>query len=650
MRGDAGALGTLARGSAFMLGAGLWSLLLLGLPLPAAASPDPYLSELVRQAAERRLSEARYWHVLLHYQPNLFGGYTSQAADPGFFLSPGGRTDPAAELAATLAQFFSDEPVGRSKQPAQCVFVGRYQWLKTELAFDDRRLPPQRCDRLAAWLEALDAQSITLIFPSAYMNNPASMFGHTLLRIDQKTQTEMTRILAYTVNFSAEVTTRHGIAYAWLGMTGGFKGFFSTLPYYMKVQEYRDLENRDIWEYRLNLTPRQLLQVLWHAWELGNTHFDYYFLKENCAYYILSLLEAALPDLYLTDRFLFWTVPADTVRAIAEHPGLIGEIVYRPARTTQIRQKYAALSADEQGWLHRVVREPDLAQSEDFLRFHPERQAFVLDLASDYLRYKAVADEAAAASYKESNRRVLSIRSGLKIPSKEFAVRPFTLPPEEGHKIHRFGLAGGWRQDDIFEEVNFRLASHDLLDPERGYTPDAQIELLSVALRRYERRDQSRLERLTLANIISLSPMDALIQKPSWKFSGGLQTVRGSRCRLCSNWNANGGAGGALESRWIRREVYFAMAELDANLSQAYAQHHRAGGGGSAGLLADLTERWKVLLAATYLRFPLGDRSDTFRAAFHQRYTLQKDLAVRLELTHRDPQDNEALIVLHGYF
>lgn len=92
------------------------------------------------------------------------------------------------------------------------------------------------------------------------------------------------------------------------------------------------------------------------------------------------------------------------------------------------------------------------------------------------------------------------------------------------------------------------------------------------------------------------------------------------------------------------------MAELDANLSQAYAQHHRAGGGGSAGVLADLTERWKVLLSVTYLRFPLGDRSDTFRAAFHQRYTLQKDLAVRLELTHRDPQDNEALLLLHGYF
>jgi hypothetical protein len=637
-------------GSLVLIIVSLWSAILLEPPARADQSPEPYLAELIQRATELRLSEERYWHVLLHYQPNLSGGYTSQAGDPGFFLSPHGKTDPQAELTATLAQFFSDELVGRSRQPAQCAFVGRYQWLKAALAFDDRRLPPQRCDRLAAWLEALDARSITLIFPSAYLNNPASMFGHTLLRIDQKNQTELTRILAYTVNFAAEVTTRNAVAYAVLGLTGGFKGYFSTLPYYMKVQEYRDIENRDIWEYRLNLTSQQLARLLWHAWELGNTHFDYYFLKENCSYYILSLLEAAVPELHLTDRFLLWTVPADTVRAIAEQPGLMGEIVYRPARTIQIRQQYAAMSNAEQGWLHRIVREPAAARSDQFLRLSRERQAFVLDVASEYLRYRSVADEANAPRYKESNRTVLSIRSGLKIPSKEFKIVPFTSPPEEGHKIHRLGVSSGWRQDDFFEEVNVRLAYHDLLDPERGYTPDAQIELMSVAVRHYQRRDQTRLERVTLANIISLSPMDGLFQKPSWKISGGLQTVRGNRCRLCSNLNVNGGMGAAVESRWIGREVYFALAELDANYSQAYAEDHRAGGGGTAGLLADVTERWKVLLSASYLRFPLGDRSDTFRASFHQRYTVQKDLAVRVELTHRDPQDNEALVVLHGYF
>jgi len=40
------------------------------------------------------------------------------------------------------------------------------------------------------------------------MNNPAFMFGHSFSRIDQKRQTEQTRILAYTINQAAEVPAK----------------------------------------------------------------------------------------------------------------------------------------------------------------------------------------------------------------------------------------------------------------------------------------------------------------------------------------------------------------------------------------------------------------------------------------------------------
>ena len=237
----------------------------------AAESSDPtYLTELVRQATESRLAEARMWHVLLHYRKNVFGGYTSEADDPGFFLSPDGKTDPQAELTATLVKLFSPELVGRSRQPAQCAFIARYTWLKDVLSIDDGRLPPLPCERFHNWYHELNPQSITLVFPSAYMNNPSSMFGHTLLRIDQKGQTEQTRILAYTINYAADVPRDEGVSFAVKGIFGGYKGYFSTVPYYLKVREYRDIENRDIWEYRLNLTDDQVRRMLMHAWELGN--------------------------------------------------------------------------------------------------------------------------------------------------------------------------------------------------------------------------------------------------------------------------------------------------------------------------------------------------------------------------------------------
>jgi hypothetical protein len=619
-------------------------------PVTVLAGDDAYLAELVRRAEEARLFEHRYWHLLLHYREDFGGGYTSEADDPGFFLAPNGKTDPRAEVRATLAQFFSDELVGRSRQPAQCAFIARYHWLKSQLAIDDQRLTPLPCERFKAWYAELNPQSVSFIFASAFMNNPASMFGHTFLRIDQKGQTEQTRLLAYTINYAADVPTDSGVAFAFLGITGGFKGYFSTIPYYLKVQEYRDFENRDIWEYRLSLSREQIERMLMHAWELGNAYFDYFFFKENCSYHLLSLLEVANPELHLTEPFVFWTIPADTVKLIARQPGLIETVTYRPSRGTQIRRKRETLTEGEQRWLLRIVADPVAAGSEEFTRLPLQRRALILDVASDYLLYRSVTDDANAASYKEKNRAVLITRSGLKVASDEFTIKPFAQRPEIGHETSRVGLGGGWRQDDWFEELRVRAGYHDLLDPEIGYTPNAQIELLALSLRHYEKHNQTRLERVTLANIVSLSPSDALFRSPSWKLNASYETLNRTNCRYCGNANLNVGIGPAFETQWLRREVFFAFAEVDANYSHAFDENHRIGGGGTVGVLVDLTERWRVLLSTTYLQYPLGEVSDDWRFSFQQRFTLQKDLALRLEYNHLDSHDNEAVLSVQVYF
>ena len=185
---------------------------------------------------------------------------------------------------------------------------------------------------------------------------------------------------------------------------------------------------------------------------------------------------------------------------------------------------------------------------------------------------------------KERNRAVLTARSQLGIPSEEFKVVPFAKQPELGHKTSRASVGAGWRNNDTFEEVTVRAGYHDLLDPEVGYTPDAQIEIASVSLRHYNRVDQTRIERATLANVVSLSPIDSVFHAPSWKINighGHESSING--CQLCSNGVMNGGIGGAIESRLLKREVLFAFAEAEANYSRAYEERHRIGGGGTAG-------------------------------------------------------------------
>ena len=613
------------------------------------AADTSYLQELLARADRAALHEQRYWNLLLHYRPTIGGGYKSEADEAGFFLAANGKTDPKAELEATISQFFSTDLVGRSRQPARCAFIARYHWLKTALAIDEARLPQQHCERFQAWLKELNPASITLIFPSAYMNNPSSMFGHLLLRVDQKGQTEQTRLLAYTVNYSADVTTDNGFVFAVLGVAGGFKGYFSTHPYYIKAREYGDFENRDIWEYRLNLTQDQIERLLMHTWEMGNASFDYFFFKENCAYQILSLIDVADPDIRLTDRFWFYTFPSDGVRMIAEKPGLVKEVIFRPSRATQIRRGREALSGDERMWLAKIVADPSLAQSELFIDKPPQRQALVLDVASDYLLYKIATEENDRAVYQERNKAVLIARSKLKVPSVPVAFTPISGPPEQGHKITRAGLGVGWRDGEVFNEVNFRLAFHDLLDPEYGYTPDAQIEALGITLRRYHRSDHTRIERFTLVNIVSLSPINALFQSPSWKIGTGFETIEHNGCRFCRIGNLNGGIGVSAESFWLKREIYFGFAELAAEYGRVLHSDYRIGGGATIGTLVDVSERWKIGLSGTYLNFPAGDKSAEWRFSAQQRYTLHRNVAVRFDFNQRGGT-REYLLNLQAYF
>jgi len=614
------------------------------------SDPEHYLTQLIEQAQEKRLAEQREWHLLLHYRKELFGGYESEQDDPRFFMSSKGKTDPSAELSATLAQFFSDELVGRSQQPAQCAFVARYHWLKEQLAFDPSRLPPRACERFQHWYDDFEVDSISLIFPSSFLNNPASMFGHTLFRVDQKGQTEQTRILSYTVNFAADVPPNSGFLYPIRGIFGSYRGYFSTIPYYLKVQQYRDIENRDIWEYRLNLTETQLQRFLMHAWEMGNAYFDYFYFKENCSYHLLALLDYADPSLHLTDEFLFWTVPADTVRLIVSKPGLVSTSTYRPSRSTVIRRKREFLPPSERDLAHRVTQDIGELTSPAFSQLTPVKQAFVLDLASDYLRYQIeTTRKDPKPELKERNRAVLTARSQLHIPSEEFAVRPFAKQPELGHKMLQASLGGGWRNNDTFEEATFRGGYHDLLDPEAGYTPNAQIEMAAVTVRHYNRADQTRVERATLLNLLSLSPMDSVFHSPSWRLGVGMNTIRHHDCPLCSNGVFNAGIGGAKEFRLLSRGVFFAFADAEANISKAYHELHRVGGGATVGMLADLTERWKIMATGSYLYFPLGDKSDDFRWHVGSRFTLSQNWAVRLEYNHRD-RDNDVLFRVQAFF
>ena len=119
----------------------------------------------------------------------------------------------------------------------------------------------------------------------------------------------------FAVNYAAlvDLENENSIKYVFMGIFGGYIGKFSLNRYYLKIAEYNEIENRDIWEYELNLKPEEIKKLYLHLWELQSTYFNYFYFKENCSYHLLSLLEIARPELNLQDDYYFWATPAETI-------------------------------------------------------------------------------------------------------------------------------------------------------------------------------------------------------------------------------------------------------------------------------------------------------------------------------------------------
>lgn len=596
----------------------------------AAGTPE-YAEHLVHRAQELKLSEDPTWRALLHYAPRRFlPGVKSYGDDPTFFLSPSGKTDPEAELAATLRAFFVDETETDDHQPAQCRFIARYTWLKERLQFDTARLAEQPCRRFKEWYAALDPAGVTLVFPAAYLNNPASMFGHTLLRIDGREQNEDTRLLAYAANYAASTAETSGPIFAVRGIFGLYYGTFSIAPYYKLVKKYSDLENRDIWEYQLKLTEEEREQLVRHLWELGSTYFDYFFFDENCSFHLLSLLQAARPSLRLTEQFLFWAIPSDTVRAVAGAPDLLGETVYRPSQTTILKERLNRLSE-----VGRVAVDA-LASGEvaaDDVVLPDEERAEVAELAYDYLNYRITTGKEKDPTAKVRAHKLLIARSRLPKGGEPVAPPIPSVRPDQGHRTARAAVGAFYDENHWGYELTARPAFHDLLDPEPGYVRGAEIRFFDFAVHGREGEGLT-LERFTPLRIRSLSPRSRFFRSLSWGIDAGMER-RTTGDDGAEHMVKEGSLAFGHSYEPFSNTLVYAMPSASWVQSEGYGEDFSLGVGLQTGALVDLNERQRIELKGAAHRYGWGEDFTTYAIGVEQRITITDDVSVRIGIEQR---------------
>lgn len=614
-------------------------------PYAAAEGQSSYLVQLQEKASLLRLSEQRNWLILLHYKKSIAGGYKSRISDAKFFLSQTGKIDPQAELDATLAGFF--QPTAPDGEHPICRFPARLQWLREELAIDPARLPAASCSEQRKLIEEIDARSAVLVFPVGHINSPASMFGHTLIRIDGSSKSNL---ISYAVNYAAETTDANGLLYAFKGLFGKYKGYYSLMPYYLKVKEYGDLEHRDIWEYRLRLSKDEVDRMLRHTLELEQISSDYYFLDENCSFNLLFLIEAARPTLNLSDRTGVLVLPNNTIE-IARESGILEEAVYRPSQGARINKIASLLQGDSQQAaleLAELKREPgSLKQSDKSV----QDKKGILDLAAEVVQLRYARKELVQDDYTKIYLKILAERSVLGSSVKDpYAIEP-PAPPDTGHKTTKIGLGGGVRREEWYGEIHLQPEFHGLLDPDQGYLRGAQIKFLDTALAYAPDSDRFWLKTLHLLDIVSLAPRDRFFKPYSWKVAAGWDTevMEDGSDSLIFRLNSGGG----LSTKSPRDGILYAFGEIDINAGKRFRGSVSAGPGLRVGALEQVTKWWKVHLQGDLFYYCLGDDRLSLKANLAQNFRLAQNSSLSLEysveLMHRHTVP-EATLLWNHYF
>ncbi|MGE6795661.1 DUF4105 domain-containing protein [Psychrobacter okhotskensis] len=329
------------------------------------------------------LSEHKQWQHLLFYKNGK-----AEVISPNFYL-----TDPSVQSIATFSPYKELIATLRhaSDNEIVCRYPARYLWLNKHLP--EVKIDLQNCLDLPN-----PNQEISLILVSNYLKNPASSFGHVLVKtssaMDRKEngvrQLSSEDLLNSSYNFGARIpANENGAMYAIKGLFGFYDSGFSEAEFFKHDAVYSKNEQRDMWEYVLNLGAFETQLLNYHLYEAKSARFDYYFIKQNCGYRTGEILEL-VSDIKTTERVGPWYAPDYVFDQLLEYSDdaaepLIASVRYLPSEQTQLRAKFVQLPKPIQNVINSVIRTETIAP---LLRLNPDDRALAIDFLILHRTYK----------------------------------------------------------------------------------------------------------------------------------------------------------------------------------------------------------------------------------------------------------------------
>ncbi len=567
-------------------------LIVYGLLFWSLARADVLTHEVRLDAA--RLSQQSSWLKLMHYSKNLLYGFESRVDGPEYFFARDGKTNPQTEILASVEAFAnSNLKIGRLSLHPQCAFPYRYRFLKKKLNLQIADIP---CPDFKRWLSGVQPKSATVVYASGYANNPISVFGHLFLRINsekKESEFEANELLDQGIGFEAVADGTFGFRFAMNATFGGYSGQFSVVPYYAKVQEYSNLESRDLWEYHLSLSKTEVLDLMTHLWELEtNTYLNYFFADENCAFQLMALIEAIKPEWNLTEGFSFYVMPSQSIRVLAEQPGAVQKVTQRLSLHKRMTGQLTKLDVAQREQFNQLVKsELDVSKIQD-------KQ--VLEVASLFLSYKNHGRKDQNDSLKEvSVTEVLRHRAtlgGLSTLST-LSTDPDWSRPDRAHLPFRAGVLAGVAESKSFFDIHYKVSLHDILNFQAGYARYSRFDFLNIKARIETENRKIFLKEIDFLKMETYLPISTFETEPSWRVGFSLATPEDLNCYPCREFVVEGALGAALEP-WNKQILLYIMAPLRAGFADHLGSGYRLGPAIEVGAFFEAAEIYRTQISA----------------------------------------------------
>lgn len=338
---------------------------------------------VINESRLQKLSQNSIWLKLLHFK-----NAKSTIVDKNFFLDDNGNISAKKELEATIKAYY--QPFTNQDEHPQCLYPARYYWLSKKMKLPNYQIINTHCAKLQKWKLLDNTDSISVVFVSGYLGNPASAFGHSFIKINRSGDIE-NDLFDTSISYGALLPADYSMPeYIFKGITGGYKAAYSDKYYYNQDITYSNEEYRDMWEYRLNLSEDKKRLFLLHAWELMGKKFQYFFLNRNCGYKVSEFLELVYEDKIIDSAFV-WYAPIETFYKLKEFhridKKIISKVNYIPSKQQQLYAHYSGLNIHEKEIVSEFIENNLTKIPKKFATYTKKEKGNALDFLLAYGKY-----------------------------------------------------------------------------------------------------------------------------------------------------------------------------------------------------------------------------------------------------------------------